>query len=821
MHLLGAGSPLEPIGSIDLGSFTDHYDPTTGLFSYWNSTAFIARSGNTAVISFGGTDDVMDAIQDATGMYPQILNLLPLIDAFDQYIASNPAITTVYVTGHSLGGALAQAYMVCHSNHPNANGVSYEAVTFAAPGFNDAMSGWFLLYFLVALRPDSKMANLALAHFAHDDRVLHFEIAGDVVPDLLYKIGDTIHLDVQGVGGWIDNHAMALYKAAVGLLDQSLPESGIPSPRDDVDVLMAISGSGPDHYVGMGNDHLTDNDPINTTEYIVGGAGDDTLGGSGTNSLYGGAGNDTYEVGQTDDVVVETDWDSGDAGGWDTVIASCDYTLSEYVEVLRLAADTGRIWGVPDWFDEPFNGTGNNQANWIEGNNAANTLRGLGGNDTVNGGDGNDWLYGNQDDDQLFGNAGNDWMHGGQGNDALDGSTGNDTLTGGLGNDRLTGGEGIDAADYSTATDTVAVSLATAGSQSVSALQGSDTLSEVENLSGSAYGDTLTGSAVANVLNGLAGNDTVLGGTGNDTLNGGDGNDWLYGNQDADHLSGNAGNDPMHGGQGNDVLDGGTGSDTLAGGLGNDTVIGGEGVDTADYSTATDAVTVSLATAGSQSVSALQGSDTLTEVENLTGSAFGDALTGSAVANVLNGLAGNDSAAGGAGNDTVNGGDGHDWLYGNQDDDHLSGEAGNDWLHGGQGNDILDGGTGNDTLAGGIGNDLLLGGAGADTFRFDTLPNVSTNRDTVSGYSRTDDTIELENAIFTSLLTPGALDPLSLHRAAGASSAADANDYIIYDTTSGALYYDANGSGGAGPGPILFAVLSGAPALTSLDFVVT
>jgi Ca2+-binding RTX toxin-like protein len=55
--------------------------------------------------------------------------------------------------------------------------------------------------------------------------------------------------------------------------------------------------------------------------------------------------------------------------------------------------------------------------------------------------------------------------------------------------------------------------------------------------------------------------------------------------------------------------------------------------------------------------------------------------------------------------------------------------------------------------------------------------------------------------------------------AAGASSAADANDYIIYDTTSGALYYDANGSGGAGP--IQFAVLSGAPALTSLDFVVT
>ncbi len=231
-----------------------------------------------------------------------------------------------------------------------------------------------------------------------------------------------------------------------------------------------------------------------------------------------------------------------------------------------------------------------------------------------------------------------------------------------------------------------------------------------------------------------------------------------------------------------------------------------------------------------------------------TGNSLANALTGNGGDNVLAGLAGNDTLTGDYGNDTLNGGDGDDWLYGNQDNDQLFGDAGNDWLHGGKGNDTLDGGadndtltggigadslaggygndtldggTGNDTLAGGLGNDLLLGGAGADTFRFDTLPNVSTNRDTVSGYSRTDDTIELENAIFTSLLTPGALDPLSLHRAAGASSAADANDYIIYDTTSGALYYDANGSGGAGPGPILFAVLSGAPALTSLDFVVT
>ena len=40
-----------------------------------------------------------------------------------------------------------------------------------------------------------------------------------------------------------------------------------------------------------------------------------------------------------------------------------------------------------------------------------------------------------------------------------------------------------------------------------------------------------------------------------------------------------------------------------------------------------------------------------------------------------------------------------------------------------------------------------------------------------------------------------------------ASQAADANDYILFDTTSGTLYYDADGSGAGGR--IAFARLNG------------
>jgi serralysin len=98
-----------------------------------------------------------------------------------------------------------------------------------------------------------------------------------------------------------------------------------------------------------------------------------------------------------------------------------------------------------------------------------------------------------------------------------------------------------------------------------------------------------------------------------------------------------------------------------------------------------------------------------------------------------------------------------------------------------------------------LGNDSLLGGLGADIFRFDTLPNAATNRDTIGDFNVLDDTIELENAIFTSLLSTGTLAAGSFRSGAGITAAADADDYLIYDTSSGALYYDANGNAGAGP----------------------
>jgi Ca2+-binding RTX toxin-like protein len=117
--------------------------------------------------------------------------------------------------------------------------------------------------------------------------------------------------------------------------------------------------------------------------------------------------------------------------------------------------------------------------------------------------------------------------------------------------------------------------------------------------------------------------------------------------------------------------------------------------------------------------------------------------------------------------------------------------------------DTLSGGFGNDTLSGGAGNDCLIGGAGDDQFIFDTALDEA-NVDAIRGYSATNDTILLDDAVFTALGPPGILTSIAFTTG---TEATDADHRIIYHGTSGALFYDADGLGGAAA--VLFATLTG------------
>ncbi len=160
---------------------------------------------------------------------------------------------------------------------------------------------------------------------------------------------------------------------------------------------------------------------------------------------------------------------------------------------------------------------------------------------------------------------------------------------------------------------------------------------------------------------------------------------------------------------------------------------------------------------------------------------------------------GNDTIEGLRGNDRLYSLGGDDKLYGAQGNDHLFGEDGNDWLYGGGDNDRLNGGTGNDKLYGGLGRDIIAGGHGKDAFVFDTRPH-SRSVDKILDYRVRDDSIWLENAVFKGIGRGGTTDkPLKLQSKYfwKGSEAHDANDRIIYDPTSGALYYDRDGNGAA------------------------
>ncbi len=178
------------------------------------------------------------------------------------------------------------------------------------------------------------------------------------------------------------------------------------------------------------------------------------------------------------------------------------------------------------------------------------------------------------------------------------------------------------------------------------------------------------------------------------------------------------------------------------------------------------------------------------------------------------GYGGKDKLFGNGGNDSLDSGNGNDTLIGGAGLDSLTGGLGADSLDGGIGNDLLFGGAGNDRLIGGAGADSLTGGADADVFVLNQLKGVDHITDFTSGSDR----ISLSKATYVALGAKGALDPATFYAAAGATKGHLETDRVIYDTSTGALYYDADGSG-AGKA-VQIAVLDSHPAIVYADVLI-
>ncbi len=148
--------------------------------------------------------------------------------------------------------------------------------------------------------------------------------------------------------------------------------------------------------------------------------------------------------------------------------------------------------------------------------------------------------------------------------------------------------------------------------------------------------------------------------------------------------------------------------------------------------------------------------------------------------------------------EAVTGGSAADVLKGDAGNDVFTGGLGDDKLYGGAGNDSLTGGAGNDRLWSGLGKDTLKGEGGRDIFVFDTKPKKSTNLDKIMDFKVKDDSVWLDNAVFSKLGKSGSeAKPAQMKSAyfVKGNKAKDKNDYIVYDNKKGILYYDQDGSG--------------------------
>ena len=604
-------------------------------------------------------------------------------------------------------------------------------------------------------------------------------MAHDADDRVLYNTGTRqLFYDADGNGAGASQLIATLQSGATLVATDIVVEGGSTGGGSTTtgtagnDTLTGTPGN--DTLIGLGgNDLLRGNEGADS---LLGGAGNDTLiGGESTginsaddfasDTLDGGLGDDVYHVVASEgggDVII------ADAGGIDTVIAWSSWTLGPGLENLTLGDDAG-VGG---------NGTGNELDNRIISATEGGTISGLGGNDTLiisggentiiaRGGDGNDTIEGRGGaDDQLFGDAGND---------LLDSNGGFSTMTGGAGSDVFLldytpGGEQELVTDFASGVDSVRLdanwmeALGSSGRfDAGDARFAANTSGTAQDSSDRVVYNTSTGELWYDADGSGAGSAAIL-----FTLQGAPGLaaadiEVVNGSAPTDAtINGTAGNDTLVGTSGRDTINGLAGNDLIREGSGgNDVVDGGAGTDSIEFkAAATSSLNVDYA---SGTIVTASGSISFTSIERVVAGNFQD---------VLNGAAGGQNLAGQGGNDT---------LWG----------------------------------AGGL--DTLWGGSGNDFFVFREMG--SANADRVSDFASGQDKLELDNSAFTAIGEMGMFSGGDARFWASSSGAAhDANDRVVYNTSTGQLYYDADGNGAGGAQ--LFATLTTKPVITASDIVV-
>ncbi|WP_445630526.1 beta strand repeat-containing protein [Nostoc sp. DSM 114167] len=571
--------------------------------------------------------------------------------------------------------------------------------------------------------------------------------------------------------------------------------------------------------------------PSSGNNTLNGGTGDDTLRAeisTGNNLLSGGDGNDSlYLSTSSPDTVRSYLVTQTVDGGQADDLLSVDYSnatggiTTTFNATTNIGSMTAGKYQVSYQNIERLNILDTAYDDNIVGSNGNDTLSiDSGGKDTIDGGKGDDLLsveysnattgitttfnpttnigaitagnnrvsYKNIERLNILGTDYNDFIVGSNGDDTLStGFGGNDTIDGGKGDDLLyfnynyyDPSEGI----TTTFNATTNIGSITKGTRLIS-------YKNIEglNISGTQYDDLIVGSNGNDTLDtGYGGNDTIDGGTGNDSLT-------IYFNNTTTGITtifnpttntGSITEDTrlisyknieelnIKGTQYNDLIVGSNGNDTLdAGNDGKDTIDGGKGDDllSVDFGNATTGITTTFnATTNKGEITAGRRIVSYQNIEGLN-------------------------------------------ISGSYSNDLIVGNNGNDTLDGSSGNDTLKGGNGNDVLIGSSGNDSVYGGAGTDTFVFNTF---SEGVERLYDFDTTNELIKI--SIYGFPNHDFSLGVLKTNQFTIGASATTSNQRFIYNSTTGGLFFDEDGSAGVNT-QVQFAQLSPGLSLTNNNFV--
>jgi hypothetical protein len=379
--------------------------------------------------------DFFEAGFDQDGHFAKFAPLLDTAAAFIAAQDPDNAIETVYVGGHSLGGAMVQQVFAAQDNRFFNDDLTIVGATFASPGARD-------------VPVDPSPAETQLLHTGGEgDPVFGLldnpaellplvTVAGPILEQafglppgvLLAEAQEVLAFPSLPRGGTLDTFEMPLLSTEIGIdlgvVPPALTLPEIHSNSLNAQVFGELNQLGLTTQEFLTADRVVadvtpDGAAASNDVFASDNQGNDIVAGfAGIDMLFGGLGDDIIGGGADPDTVAGNRGDD------------------------RLYGQEGRdllLGGLGE--DELYGGPGFDE---LHGQAGQDHLWGGDGNDLLDGGSGDDRLHGEGDNDALFGLTGDDRLFGGPQSDALYGGSGDDRLFGGGGNDALFGRGGDD-----------------------------------------------------------------------------------------------------------------------------------------------------------------------------------------------------------------------------------------------------------------------------------------------------------------------------------------------------------------------------------------